>query len=127
MRLSEAIALGRTLIQPVPGIILSRDKTAGCAIGMAIVAGGGGGYSRAPMYPWASKESLVHCPVCCRPHATYGCYYSTIAHIFDDHVMTTGQWTLDQLIDWIRSVEPDEPVEASEFVVVDLEETVEAQ
>ena len=69
----------------------------------------------------------MHCPVCCRSHVTYGCYYSTIAHIFDYHVMTTGQWTLDQLIDWIRSVEPDEPVETSEFVVIEREETVEAQ
>ena len=83
--------------------------------------------SRAPTYPWASKESLVHCPVCCRPRVTYGCYYSVIAHIFDYHVMTTGQWTLDQLIDWVRSVEPDEPVEASESIIIEREETVEAQ
>ena len=38
MRLSEAIALGRTLIQPVPGILLSHDKTEGCALGMAVMA-----------------------------------------------------------------------------------------
>jgi hypothetical protein len=32
-----------------------------------------------------------------------------IAHLFDYHVMEKKNWTLDQLVDWVREVEPNEP------------------
>lgn len=31
-----------------------------------------------------------------------------IAHIFDDHIFIFSDWTLDQLIDWVRQNEPPE-------------------
>jgi len=34
-----------------------------------------------------------------------------IVHLFNYHVMTKKDWTMDQLIDWVRSVEPPDPEE----------------
>jgi hypothetical protein len=34
-----------------------------------------------------------------------------IAHIFDHHIMEKKNWTLDQLVEWVKTVEP-----ADEFV-----------
>ena len=32
-------------------------------------------------------------------------------HLFNDHVMTKKEWTMDQLIDWVATVEPPDPEE----------------
>jgi len=48
-----------------------------------------------------------------------------VVHLFNDHVMTRKDWTLDQLIDWVRSVEPADPEEkASEAAVSNVPEEV---
>jgi hypothetical protein len=44
-------------------------------------------------------------------------YMIGIVHVFNYHVCTVKDWTLDQLIDWIRTIEPAEeeaPVAAEE-------------
>jgi hypothetical protein len=125
MRLSDAIAMGRTLVTPKPGAQFNIDENAGCALGMAINAAGGV-YMKCPpeehigrtgkVDEWWSFLGMGAKRPC-------DCYFSKfphrmpkimagkeiVAHLFDRHVFGKCDWTLDQLIDWVRSVEPAEP------------------
>jgi hypothetical protein len=123
MRLSEAIALGRTAIQPASGRVFNSDRTRGCAFGMAGAAIGAK-WSSAVLehdteraWPWLRGESIRPCK--CPHWRQSGTYLQAIAHLFDAHLMQDRcYWwdigeeaepmTLDQLIDWVRSVEPQE-------------------
>ncbi len=108
MKLSEAMALGRVLLKPKAMFL-----TDGCALGMALTAIGvkieKPCFIEEPtiQWPWLKK-------FCNRPCSCGGLYFSytqAIAHVFDCHVMSkmwNQQWTMDQLIDWIKSVEPAE-------------------
>lgn len=117
MKMSDAIATGRVLIKPKRGTI--GDGLEGCALGMAEAAVFGDwglgreSYQRedelAQEWPFMNKKTSYPC----------GCIWTinpveviaVIVHIFDDHVMRANNnenWTLDQLIDWVRSVEPAE-------------------
>lgn len=123
MRLSDAIATGRMLLTPTLGV--RELNGGGCAIGMAEVALGIEKTNKRleNVYPWLSNtiEDLpcgsdhfyIHenpylaCfnPVTKPQVQSYSC---AIAHIFNVHVMRDKTWNLDQLIDWVRSVEPAE-------------------
>lgn len=117
MQVSEAMAMGRTLLEPMRGFVLAAGGR-GCALGMAGLAEGlplktyTARYGDVANYgtiekhwPWLITETPA-CPVC--THVS-DCYLDAIAHIFDMHVANCKpQWTLDQLIDWVRSVEPAE-------------------
>jgi hypothetical protein len=122
MRLSEAIATGRVTIEKwIAGEI------EGCALGMA--ANGAGieiNYAVVErQWPWLKWVHPGGCPAWpCAENGEYNRedYLNLIGHIFDEHVLmdehpTNQPWTLDQLIDWVRSVEPAEkeaPVVAEE-------------
>jgi hypothetical protein len=118
MRLSDAIAMGRVLLKPVGGTTFDADGKGGCAIGMALKARGFDtrGLVFNPLaeyWDWTTGWPLGMMLPC-------GCHsegYNSgnnvgmvIAHIFDFHVMGGAHplWTLDQLIDWVRSIEPTE-------------------
>src|ERR1700733_3197856 len=97
MQMSDAIATGRMVVEPVRGYIL-RPGMKGCALGMAGVAQGlklavydGDGQAPfrnyaliAEQWPWL-RDPLRYCPV-------PGCfgrvdnYRDAIIHIFDQHV-----------------------------------------
>lgn len=112
MKLSEAINLGRTLVTP-KACSIHTDDGHGCAQGMALAALGSRFYFYGELedrYPWFAKmPSILGCscekcftlnePQTARTH---------LQHLFDWHVMSTKDMTLDQLIDWVRSVEPPE-------------------
>ena len=109
MRLSEAIALGRVTIEkPEAGNFST------CAMGMAANAVGMVHDYKAVLqrWPWLWRDTL--CPVnwCCEEPTSA---IHSLTHQFDYFVMLTKSMTLDQLIDWVRSVEPSE-VEATNQV-----------
>lgn len=114
MRLSDAVAMGRTLRKPAPGDLGNSEE--GCAMGMALAACG-----KRPMYgyieilwPWATDQNdFRKCPVC---NERYRNVSHMVQHCFDSHVWTR-EMTLDQLIDWVRSVEPAES-EAAEQISI---------
>lgn len=119
MKLSSAIATGRVLVMPASGAEWRNDGS-GCARGMALEGagigriescGGGENWLRfCGTWPWTRLPANASpCGCVCSYGVTY-CHY--IAHIFDDHIIHKGDWTLDRLIDWIASVEPAEPSEA---------------
>jgi|GEM_PF-4481902 hypothetical protein len=45
-------------------------------------------------------------------------------HIFDTHVMEREQWTYEQLVDYVRSIEPAEETSAPESVPGDEQEEI---
>lgn len=129
MKLSEAIVLGSTVLTPKAGRQIFPEENAGCALGMAAVANGcifspvvG------PLPPGESGRALgvagvwgdwilqeVSRPCSCRswwfkqlsvpPRMPI---QDVITHLFDFHVMGKKDWTLDRLVEWVRSVEPEE-------------------
>jgi hypothetical protein len=122
MRLSDAIMLGRvTVDSPKSGDINN------CALGMAANACG---IKRQycnikKLWPWLKTDMDFPCN--CFPNSYINidsqAAWTKVAHIFDHHVMCLEDWTLEQLVDWVRSVEPgereegakDEPSECREF------------
>lgn len=115
MKLSDAIALGRTLKSP-RAYTLGIGEDGGCAIGMGLAAVDEHGSWPAVMtrWPWLTNQRELPCGC----NEGVGCSASAIVHVFDFHVYEKCDWTLDQLIDWVRSVEPAE-AEAPESVQVE--------
>ncbi len=119
MLLSEAIAMGSLVVRPRATREWYEGGT-GCARGMALEAVGRRIHVAAPptgshglvflsVWPWTGiSEHVLPC-ACGSPELWAAC--NVITHIFDSHVMQVKDWTLPQLIEWIRSVEPKETEE----------------
>jgi hypothetical protein len=129
MKLSDAIVLGRILINPVRFRLLTDNGKGGCALGMAGVATGLKLHSCGPCtvlgirleakddyavlsktWPWLDQK-ITDMPCGCEP-CEDDCtdQADIITHLFDTHVdcRCGCGWTLEQLIQWVRSVEPEE-------------------
>ncbi len=115
MRLSEEIRLGSLLVQEPT----AWDVRA-CAIGMANLSVGyvaNGKYDSNAYgqilnrHRWTG-DSVFPCPLGCeRKEAPLSCSgMSMVHHLFDGHVMQ-AEMTIEQLVDWVRSVEPPDPSE----------------
>jgi hypothetical protein len=112
MRLSDAIAVGRVLIQHP-----SADNYCNCALGMGLAAVGKCkphprlAYD-AIMREWPWLGEGVKSPDWMKRYGyeTMQAEF-TISHAYD--MVQFGVLTLDQLIDWVRSVEPAEPEEVA--------------
>lgn len=105
MRLSDAIATGRVLVDQ-----LKVADLRGCALGMALLATGNStglcNYDKIKeMWPWLSTSDY-HCTDCKSSCIWDRAFGITIYRAFDQHVMMDKTMTLDQLIDWVRSIEP---------------------
>jgi len=123
MKLSEAILLGSTMLAAKPGGQYFSETKSGCALGMAAIARGCSfhGVTR-PINenerrtlgaegvwgPWVLN--VVRRPCACwvlrAPRKMR--IKDIIAHLFDFHVMNKKNWTLDQLVAWVRTWEPKE-------------------
>lgn len=121
MKLSDAIATGRVIVSPTRGFFLYSDNR-GCALGMAAVASGlakrfhlnrqtdAEDWQKALCYEWPWLDSRLPVPPWLTTYEDYlpdgfARALEIIAHTFDRY----KEISLDQLIDWIRSVEPQEP------------------
>ena len=103
MRLSDAIALGRVLKTHVPHVAKSPEQ--GCVLQIGLAANGivesyEPGRETLNLYPWTNR--IIKCPVC-KVHDDVAW---TLVHLNDWH-----SWNLDQMIDWVRSIEPAELTE----------------
>ena len=131
MRISTYMALGRTMIKPLAGVHLhpylgaymeGLDKaTDGCAWGMVNVAAGNEKWNEINLF---TRRLIVALPCGCMGLIVGGgmqkfesngreSLSGAVVHLFNHHVMTIKDWTMDQLIDWLRSVEPADPEEDS--------------
>jgi hypothetical protein len=121
MKLSDAIALGRTLCKSVP---YEQDdlQGGGCALGMAaramdthvvgrfwigITNGGSAAVflGKPAEYPCGCKW---HTSLMVRDdthNKAYRIVGLALIHVFNEHVHGDHTWTLDQLIDWVREQE----------------------
>lgn len=114
LKLSEAIRLGSLLIQEP-----KESDTNSCAVGMALRAiGDNRVFSQdqssddlhipyravVKTWPWLDQKS-TYCPWCDCHVFSSGCIW----HPFDSHVMR-GEMTIEQLADWIATIEPDDGV-----------------
>lgn len=118
MKLSEAIPLGSTVVTPKAGVLYSSERNVGCAIGMAMVAEGAEWSPAKPgatrtqntelWWPWTTTTMSRPCGCWLYPRKMSA--KEIIAHLFDKHVMRRKDWTLDQLVEWVRSVEPPTPI-----------------
>lgn len=135
---SELIALGRTLLRPISRT-RRFGSDSGCALGMAEAAVGlkPAVLSKSKniqrdieqlekLYPWLKEEWLPY-PCSCSSGTEQP--NRIIEHLFDRHVCQDfislhlsfaqgikfnasspfSPWTMEQLIDWVKSVEPKEP------------------
>jgi hypothetical protein len=121
MRLSEAILLGSTVVAPKPGRQYFSESESGCALGMAAIARGCEYRPNRQAVPeqdrrtlgtegvwgqWVMGEVVRPCD-CWRFRVPREMRIKdVIAHIFDYHVMTKKNWTLERLAAWVKTVEP---------------------
>ena len=124
MRLSEAILLGSTVLAPKAGGQHFSETQQGCALGMAAVARGC--TFRTVIRPvddierrtlgvegvwgdWVLEQVERPCD-CWRIWIRRRMRIKDIiAHIFDYHIMVKRNWTLEQLVAWVETVEPKAP------------------
>jgi hypothetical protein len=125
MKLSEAILRGSTLIAPKAGGQYFNEERAGCALGMAVIAKGYG-YRRSAVPVSANKartlgvEGVFGVWILAEVRRPCNCWWFTVprempikdivAHLFDQHVMEKKNWTLNQLVAWVQTLEPEETV-----------------
>lgn len=112
--LSTSIALGRILVENPRRCYLSQ-----CALGMALAANNTAVSYEAffKLWPWAKEMSYTEAPCGCRiPNGSDAA--GVIMHLFDNHVRGNPniyrEWTLEQVIDWVSSVEPPLPADPLE-------------
>jgi hypothetical protein len=122
MKLSEAILLGSTVLAPKAGEQYFSETKAGCALGMAAVAKG---CTFRPTTQFnqhdrrtLGTEGIWGNWVLALVNRPCGCWRlvaprrmrikDIIAHLFDYHVMVKKNWTLEQLVEWVKTVEPAE-------------------
>ena len=113
MKLSDAILIGSAVVKPRPGKVYFRDENSGCAIGMAVIGAGGKWIRRGldsveflHWWPWVHNFAKRPCP--CQSVRPMARVRSLIPHLFDQHVFGQRDWTIEQLAQWIATIEPPE-------------------
>jgi hypothetical protein len=123
VKLSEAILLGSTILTPKAGVQheTTEEGQQGCALGMAAIANGCTyGPPRRPDSGESTRslgtagvwgewvKNKIRRPCTCWfliPRRMQ--IQEIITHLFDYHVMAKkADWTLDQLVNWVKTVEP---------------------
>jgi hypothetical protein len=138
MRAAEAVRLGSLVVKPVAGKV-SDGKGGGCAIGMGNFALGGAADCRQfeARYRWLDNTPQSDLPCDCVGDGLMesGCYtrnrdwvnsnyQSQMIHLFNYHVATVKDWTIDRLCEWLDSVDPT-PREAQAAAPSQVSEAVE--
>jgi hypothetical protein len=123
MKLSEAILLGSTVLAPRAGGQHFSETQEGCALGMAAVARGCTFRQVTTPFPENDRRTLGAEGVwgqwmlqkVARPCDCWRIWIrrkmrikDVIAHLFDYHVMLKKNWTLERLVAWVETVEPQE-------------------
>jgi len=123
MKLSEAILLGSSMLAPRAGKQHFAETQEGCALGMAAVARGCTFQTWTKPFDERDRRTLGAEGVwgewvLAQVDRPCGCWRiwmrrkmrvkDIIAHLFDYHIMEEKNWTLEQLVTWVRTVEPAE-------------------
>lgn len=130
MKLSDAIVLGSTLDRmwgpPLGAIGNCAFQAAAQAVGMDRILSG---KAIEREWPWLNIPKRLELP--CKCLNNVDSQIMQIIHVFNTHVAAiygdpTPQMTFEQFIDWVRQVEPSEPV-AQEESDYRISSTVHAQ
>jgi hypothetical protein len=128
MRLAEMMSLGRLVLTPTGGLLISGEYDRGCALGMAGLAGGcftpdslqlarlelptprHSPYMVSVMNAFPILSTPVLLPNCGCSLNCRAPLVNIIVHLFDEHVTATygyacRDWTLDRLIEYVQGVE----------------------
>lgn len=123
MKLSDAILLGSTVLTSRSGGQYYKEQDAGCALGMAAIAGGCTfGAAREEVAQQDRRtlgtEGVWGQWVLAVVERPCNCWKfrvpkemrikDIVAHIFDRHIMKKKDWTLERLVAWVKTVEPAE-------------------
>lgn len=124
MRDSEALLLGATMLRPIRGRFFNSERTEGCALGMIQAARGGRTIGAVPVWMFTAMAEL---PCSCanlpedalimggggfaQRKDSFNEVISILVHLFNQHVCD-GDWTIERLADWLRTVEPAEQPES---------------
>lgn len=115
LRCSDAIAVGRVLVCPRAGGAATKGSKLGdgCALDMAVVAVRGEGHTwmeASEIWPWL------------RYRPADGFFPLVEIMVRFDRLVMKGEMTLDQLIDYVRSIEPQETEAREEETIAILQE-----
>lgn len=146
MRASEALMIGSTYVKPKRGVFYNHDAAGGgegCALGMMSLAKFGVQVALKQHdvgFAWIKKLTPIEFPCGCEKNKVVmgggghpePCDFimlypqTMIVHLFNQHVID-GDWTIEQLADWIESIDPTpralapaevlEPVDSKEWAV----------
>lgn len=123
MKLSEAILLGSSMLTPRAGGQHFAETQEGCALGMAAVARGCTFHAWTKPFDERDRRTLGAEGVwgewvLAQVERPCDCWRiwmrrkmrikDIIAHLFDYHIMNKKNWTLEQLVAWVQTVEPKE-------------------
>src|SRR5271163_3896139 len=105
MRLSDAINLGRVLINFTPDFWMSSDGTCGCAIGMAAASIGKRIDDMADLFEdFPILAHRLHPPKQFWAHSkSIECWFIISRMAV---AISRNEYTCEQLIDWVRQIEP---------------------
>ena len=128
MKASEALRKGSKMVEPVRGMIEDYDTGKCCALGMIGKAAHGNphDYTRGFEWMWRGGTKLpCGCTdehimgggaACVERESIEARVGATVVHLFNYHVMTEGDWTTDQIADWLDSVDPSNVVSVPDEV-----------
>lgn len=116
MRASDALMIGSTMLVPIRGLIVDPTHTGGCALGMIIAGSVGleamGAGNPLPIPEWMNKTRVTMPCDCWTTGPFYSCPEQSagmvVTHLFDHHVCSRRDWTIEKIADWLRSIEPTE-------------------
>jgi len=122
MKLSEAILLGSTMLAAKAGGQYFSETKSGCALGMAAIANGCTFHrvvrvnenerrtlgAEGVWGQWVLRVVMRPCDCWVLRVPRKMRIKDIIAHLFDFHVMKKKNWTLEQLVTWVRIWEPKE-------------------
>jgi hypothetical protein len=141
MKLSEAILLGSTVLAPQAGRQYSSETKSGCALGMAAIAKGATFHQVRAVSQYDRRtlgtEGVWGAWVLTMARRPCDCWRllvpremrikDIIAHVFDYHVMRKRNWDLEQLVAWVKTVEPDDAPPPEAVIRVQPREVVRRQ
>ena len=123
MKLREAILLGSTVMSAKAGRQYFSESEAGCALGMAAIAKGcsfrhvSGPVAKDDVRTlgaegvwgsWVLRVVKRPCECWALRVPRDMRIKDIIAHLFDRHIVEKKNWTLDQLVAWVQTWEPEE-------------------
>ena len=124
MKASEALRKGSKMVEPVRGMIEDSSGRC-CALGMMGKAATGCAHNWSVPLPWGTNRPKC-LPCGCHEARIMGSggacmdrsyveatVAGTVMHLFNYHVMTEGDWTTDQIADWLDTVDPSNVVRES--------------